>query len=113
MADASLSIIMHGNLLAVREAQRMLEQAGIRAAVQPIPGKEGLAALVVAAADAKRGQAAYDASLSSMKAGDRAGEPAAGIVDLDAEETSCPACETKFATKGVTRCPECGLNFGG
>jgi hypothetical protein len=33
--------------------------------------------------------------------------------DLDAEETSCPACLTTFRTAGVTRCPECGLNFGG
>lgn len=35
------------------------------------------------------------------------------VVDLDAEETQCPACLTTFSTKGVTRCPECGLNFGG
>jgi len=32
--------------------------------------------------------------------------------DFDATETSCPACLTPFATAGVTRCPECGLNFG-
>ncbi|MFT4514487.1 MAG: hypothetical protein ACI89X_000044 [Planctomycetota bacterium] len=34
------------------------------------------------------------------------------VCDLNAEETQCPACLTKFATAGVTRCPECGLNFG-
>ena len=34
------------------------------------------------------------------------------VCDLDAEETQCPACLTTFATAGVTRCPECGLNFG-
>lgn len=33
--------------------------------------------------------------------------------DLDAEETACPACQATFRTAGVTRCPECGLNFGG
>lgn len=32
--------------------------------------------------------------------------------DFDAEETSCPACMTPFKTAGVTRCPECGINFG-
>lgn len=43
----------------------------------------------------------------------RQGLPVRDIVcDLDAEETQCPACLTKFATAGVTRCPECGLNFG-
>ena len=35
------------------------------------------------------------------------------VLDLDAEETQCPACLTTFATAGVTRCPDCGLNFGG
>lgn len=34
------------------------------------------------------------------------------VTDLSAEETQCPACLTTFATEGVTRCPECGLNFG-
>ena len=35
------------------------------------------------------------------------------VVDFDAEETTCPACMTTFKTTGTTRCPECGLNFGG
>ena len=35
------------------------------------------------------------------------------VLDLDAEETQCPACLTTFATAGVTRRPDCGLNFGG
>ena len=35
------------------------------------------------------------------------------VVDLDAEETQCPACLATFATAGVSRCPDCGLNFGG
>lgn len=34
-------------------------------------------------------------------------------VDFDADETECPACGTKFGTKGEKRCPDCGLNFGG
>lgn len=31
--------------------------------------------------------------------------------DFDAEETTCPACLSKFKTAGVTRCPECGIVF--
>jgi hypothetical protein len=43
----------------------------------------------------------------------RQGLPVHNIVcDLDAEETQCPACLAKFATDGVSRCPDCGLNFG-
>ena len=34
------------------------------------------------------------------------------VVDFDQEETTCPACQTVFKTDS-TRCPECGLNFGG
>lgn len=34
------------------------------------------------------------------------------VCDLDAAETQCPACLATFATAGVTRCPDCGLNFG-
>ncbi len=43
---------------------------------------------------------------------DEAGRAAAQIVDFDAAEATCPACGTAFATTS-TRCPECGLNFGG
>jgi tRNA(Ile2) C34 agmatinyltransferase TiaS len=44
----------------------------------------------------------------------RQGLPVHDIVtDLSAEQTQCPACLTMFATEGRTRCPDCGLNFGG
>ena len=33
------------------------------------------------------------------------------VADFDADETTCPACQTVFKTD-ETRCPECGLNFG-
>jgi tRNA(Ile2) C34 agmatinyltransferase TiaS len=43
---------------------------------------------------------------------EREGLPVRDIVtDLDAEETQCPACLTKFKTAGVTKCPDCGLHF--
>ena len=38
-------------------------------------------------------------------------EHANTVADFDADETICPACQTVFKTD-VTRCPECGLNFG-
>ena len=34
------------------------------------------------------------------------------VCDLNAAETQCPACLKVFAPAGITRCPECGLNFG-
>ena len=33
------------------------------------------------------------------------------VIDLDAEEATCPACLTTFKT-GTTRCPGCGLRLG-
>jgi len=33
------------------------------------------------------------------------------VVDLDAEETTCPACLTAFRPD-VLACPGCGLRFG-
>jgi hypothetical protein len=91
----------------------MLEEAGVRAATRPVPGKEWLAVLVVAIADVARARAAYEASLDRLLHDERARNAVNAVADLDADETTCPACETKFATKGITRCPECGLNFGG
>lgn len=34
------------------------------------------------------------------------------VMDFDAGEATCPACQTPFPTADATRCPECGLNFG-
>jgi predicted amidophosphoribosyltransferase len=33
------------------------------------------------------------------------------VVDFDADETTCPACQTPFRPPAA-RCPECGLHFG-
>ena len=32
-------------------------------------------------------------------------------IDLDADETTCPACLSKFKPD-IPMCPECGLRFG-
>ena len=35
------------------------------------------------------------------------------VLDLDAEQTTCPACMTEFAPAAAGgRCPDCGLVFG-
>jgi hypothetical protein len=33
------------------------------------------------------------------------------VIDLDAEEVTCPACQFTFAT-GPRECPDCGLFIG-
>ncbi|MCA8981916.1 MAG: hypothetical protein H6831_16265 [Planctomycetes bacterium] len=33
------------------------------------------------------------------------------VIDLDADEATCPACMTTFKT-GIDRCPGCGLRLG-
>lgn len=33
------------------------------------------------------------------------------VIDLDADEATCPACLTTFKT-GILRCPGCGLRLG-
>jgi len=33
------------------------------------------------------------------------------VIDLEAEEATCPACLTPFAP-GVSHCPGCGLRIG-
>lgn len=61
----------------------------------------------------ERAKAAYESYLDGMLETEAARRSVNLVADLDAEETTCPACETTFATAGVTRCPDCGLNFGG
>jgi predicted amidophosphoribosyltransferase len=33
------------------------------------------------------------------------------VIDLDADESTCPAC-TGTIPRGAARCPECGLRLG-
>jgi predicted amidophosphoribosyltransferase len=33
------------------------------------------------------------------------------VVDRDAEQATCPACQATFRLP-ATRCPDCGLHFG-
>ncbi len=66
--------------------------------------------LAVASTDMKASAIAIDEQWSQQLTAE---EKAATemVIDLDAEEATCPACMTAFAP-GVTHCPECGLRVG-
>ena len=66
--------------------------------------------LAVASQDADRAKLALEASW--MEHLDEAEREAACIVlDFGAEQMTCPACLTSFAT-GPRECPDCGLFLG-
>lgn len=111
---ADMSMLLRGTPANLREVKLVLDQQGIRNLTGPVPGDAtGTKAwLAVARHDEARAMAAYEAHLKREVA--RSGLPVHDhVADFDADETQCPACQTPFKTKGATRCPECGLNFGG
>ena len=55
--------------------------------------------------------AAYEAHLDSMIDDENSLQRTRVVADFDAPETECPACGTKFATRGAERCPDCSLRF--
>ena len=66
--------------------------------------------LAVASEDVPQAAAALDANWRSQLTEEE--QRAADIVlDFEAEEMTCPACLTTFAT-GPSECPECGLFLG-
>jgi len=65
---------------------------------------------VVASEDVEAAQSIYDAHWGE-ELDEEARVAASREIDLDAEENSCPACGSRFATGG-THCPECGLRVG-
>lgn len=108
-----LELVLHGTASWVREVQQILEREGVRAYTGPVPSACGTKAwLAVAKTDLSRARAAYDSHLDRMLQTEAERRAVQSVADLDAPETICPACEAKFATAGVDRCPECGLNFG-
>lgn len=67
--------------------------------------------LAVASEDAQRAVDAIDgAFLDGLDASARA--TAEHVIDLDAEENSCPACGETFRVL-PRACPGCGLRLGG
>jgi uncharacterized paraquat-inducible protein A len=108
-----MQVVFRGKTEYMREIALQLTSAGIRSVSGPLPGGGwGTQAwLAVATNDSQRALATHQQHLDRMV--EREGLPLQDhTADLDAEETSCPACLTTFRTAGVSRCPECGLNFG-
>jgi hypothetical protein len=109
-----MQVVFRGKPDYLREIAQQLTDAGIRSVTGPLPsgGWGPQVWLAVASADMQRAVATHQQHLDRMVA--REGLPVHDqVADLDAEQTSCPACQATFRTAGVTRCPECGLNFGG
>jgi hypothetical protein len=107
-----MQILFQGKADYLKEIAQRLTAAGIKCASGPIPGGgwEQRAWLAVASTDSQRAMAEHQRHLDHMV--EREGLPLRDtMADLDAEVAECPACMTKFKTAGVTRCPDCGLNF--
>lgn len=108
-----MQVLLQGKTDFLQEIAQQMQAASIPVATGPIPGKhwESRAWLAVASADIERATKVHERHLENMVR--REGLPVRNAhADFDAEETTCPACTTTFKTAGVTRCPECGLNFG-
>lgn len=117
MSDASpddVTVLAQGAFEPLSEMREALVAAGIRAELARAPGEQHPGAppqvvLVCAAAD----KPAAAQVLTAHWAGDSAEAVAAAghLIDLDAEQATCPACTTSFPTD-ATRCPGCGLRLG-
>ena len=109
-----MRVLFEGKIDALREIATVLEAAGIRSVTGPAAGGgwEPRAWLAVASTEMQKAMAVHQSHLDRLL--EREGLPVRDtMADLDAEETECPACLTKFKTSGATRCPDCGLNFAG
>lgn len=106
-----MQVLFQGKADMLREIAQVLEAAEIRSVTGPLPGGwEPRAWLAVASADTTRAVEAHRRHLERMV--EREGLPVRDVViDLDAEETQCPACLTRFQAAGRNRCPDCGLKF--
>jgi uncharacterized protein (UPF0212 family) len=106
-----MQILFRGKATMIREIARVLAEGGVKSTTGPIQsGWEPQAWLAVASTDAARGIALHEEHLEKMVRDQ--GLPVRNVkVDLDAEQTQCPACLTTFATAGVDKCPDCGLHF--
>lgn len=109
-----MKMLFQGKADFLKEVGDRLRESGIRVASGPLPGGgwEQRAWLAVASEEAERALIVHQQHLDHMVR--REGLPLVdAAVDFDAEESACPACGTAFKTAGTTRCPDCGLNFGG
>ncbi len=112
--DESTSIIVSGPLEAIRELEQVLAQAGLAPRIVPAEAApEGATGahvgLAVANEEAPR---AIEVIQAHMNEGldEAAIRATRAVVDLDAEESTCPACEATIP-QGTPRCPGCGLRL--
>lgn len=106
-----MQVVFRGKAPMIREIAQVISEGGVKVSTGPMPGGwDPQAWLAVASQDAAKAMALHHAHQEQMVR--RQGLPVRNVTaDLDAEETQCPACLTKFKTAGVSRCPDCGLNF--
>jgi len=107
-----MQVLFQGKADFLKEVKDRLLAVGIQSLSGPLPGGgwEQRAWLAVASHDTARAMAEHQRHLDAMLV--REGLPVRdAVADLDAEETECPACLTRFRTAGQTRCPECGIRF--
>ena len=111
MVPDGMKVLFQGKAAMLREIAQLLADAGVPVRTGPLPGAwDPRIWLAVAGPDVERALALHRAHLEEMVR--KEGLPVRdAVVDLDAEETQCPACQTTFRTAGVTRCPDCGLAF--
>lgn len=109
-------VVLTGKTDYIAEIARLFGAAGLKPHTGPLPGSGSgggwgtHAWLAVASQDQGRAQALFQEHQNDMLR--REGLPVRETVaDLDAPETECPACLTRFATAGAERCPACGLRF--
>jgi hypothetical protein len=109
-----LVVLAQGSFEPLSEMREALVAAGIRAELARAPGEQQPGAppqVVLVCASADKPMATQ--VLTAHWAGDSAEAVAAAghVIDLDAEQATCPACMTSFPTD-ATRCPGCGLRLG-
>ena len=115
--SVQVAVISQGDATSLKELAAVLAAAGVPHDIVPPPGCDegscGPVLMLVTPPDAlQQARAAIEAHWNQDL--DEAELAAVGtVVDLDAEQATCPACDTPFPTSDAPRCPECGLNFGG
>ena len=105
--------LLKGDMQYVKAMRARLLEVGIACDVVPEDCTSGACSsffLAVAKEQAEEAASLLDADWRS-ELSDEAQAAAATVIDFDAEEMTCPACLTKFAT-GPEECPDCGLFLG-
>jgi hypothetical protein len=121
--EEGLGLLFRGDYPQVRELQALLEEQGLAAEIEKVPGSTPQERhhpkwnLYVPEAEVEAARAFlgrdWSALLGEAGAHEAAARGAAGV-DLDqGGEIACPACGHRFTASGTqVECPECGLSLG-